>query len=97
MPLMEIGTIVLVLLVIVILGNLWFHFVEAILGRIGGLSPGKRSRRRGIPFHQSRRTGRIADIHKSPINKTPPDLHQYNGQVRGCLCSVRIPEYDLPS
>ena len=34
MPLMEIGTIVLVLLVIVILGNLWFHFVEAILERI---------------------------------------------------------------
>lgn len=34
MPLMEIGAIVLVLLVIVILGNLWFHFVEAILERI---------------------------------------------------------------
>ena len=34
MPLMEIGTVVLVLLVIVILGNLWFHFVEAILERI---------------------------------------------------------------
>ena len=97
MPLMEIGAVVLVLLVIVILGNLWFHFVEAILERIRRLFHRKRSRRRGIPFHQSRRTGRIADIHKSPINKTPPDLHQFNGQVRGCLCSVRIPEYEPPS
>lgn len=34
MPLKEIGAIVLVLLVIVIVGNLWFHFVESILERI---------------------------------------------------------------
>lgn len=34
MPLMEIGAIILVLLIIVIVGNLWFHFVEAILERI---------------------------------------------------------------
>lgn len=34
MPLLEIGAIVLALLVIAILGNLWFHFVEAILDRI---------------------------------------------------------------
>ena len=34
MPLKEIGAIALVLLVIVIVGNLWFHFVESILERI---------------------------------------------------------------
>lgn len=34
MPLKDIGVIVLVLLAVVIVGNLWFHFVESILERI---------------------------------------------------------------
>ena len=42
MPLKEIGAIVLVLLVIVIVGNLWFHFVEGVLERIKGLFRGRR-------------------------------------------------------
>lgn len=37
MPLKEIGVIVLGLLAVVIVGNLWFHFVESILERIKGL------------------------------------------------------------
>ena len=37
MPLMQIGAVLLVLLVIVIAGNLWFHFVESVLERIKGL------------------------------------------------------------
>lgn len=34
MPLGEIGAILLFLLVVFIFGNLWFHFIEAILRRI---------------------------------------------------------------
>ncbi len=34
MPFGEIGAILLFLLVVVILGNLWFHFIETILRRI---------------------------------------------------------------
>ena len=34
MPLGEIGAFLLVLVAVFILGNLWFHLVEAILGRI---------------------------------------------------------------
>ena len=34
MPWKEIGGILLLLVVLVIVGNLWFHFVESLLGRI---------------------------------------------------------------
>ena len=34
MPFVEIGAILLFLLVVVILGNLWFHFIETILRQI---------------------------------------------------------------
>ena len=34
MPLEEIGAILLFLVVVFILGNLWFHFIEAIVKRI---------------------------------------------------------------
>ena len=34
MPFGEIGAILLFLLVVFIFGNLWFHFIEAILRRI---------------------------------------------------------------
>lgn len=34
MPLGEIGAYLLLLVVVFILGNLWFHFIEAILQRI---------------------------------------------------------------
>ncbi len=34
MPLGEIGAFLLVLVVILIFGNLWFHLIEAILSRI---------------------------------------------------------------
>ena len=37
MPLREIGAVLLVLVVILVLGNLWFHLVEGVLGRIKGL------------------------------------------------------------
>ena len=37
MPLEEIGAILLFLVVVFILGNLWFHFIEAILKRIKSL------------------------------------------------------------
>lgn len=37
MPLKEIGVILLVLMAVVILGNVWFHLVEWVLGRIRGL------------------------------------------------------------
>ena len=37
MPLMQIGAVLLVLLVIGIVGNLWFHFVESVVERIKGL------------------------------------------------------------
>ena len=34
MPLKEWGAILLLLVIVLIVGNLWFHFVEAILSRI---------------------------------------------------------------
>lgn len=34
MPWKEIGGILLLLVVLVIVGNLWFHLVESLLGRI---------------------------------------------------------------
>ena len=34
MPLGEIGAFLLVLVAVFVFGNLWFHFVEAILNRI---------------------------------------------------------------
>ncbi len=34
MPFKEIGAILLLLLAVVILGNLWFHFIETILSRL---------------------------------------------------------------
>ena len=37
MPVKEIGIILLVLVITVIAGNLWFHFVESILDRIKAL------------------------------------------------------------
>lgn len=37
MPLKEIGALLLALVVIWMLGHLWFHLVERLLGRIKGL------------------------------------------------------------
>ena len=37
MPFGEIGAVLLFLVVVFIFGNLWFHFVEAILSRIKSL------------------------------------------------------------
>ena len=37
MPLKQVGAILLILLLVVVCGNLWFHFVEAILGWIKNL------------------------------------------------------------
>ena len=34
MPVAEIGTFLLVLVAVFLFGNLWFHFVEAVWGRI---------------------------------------------------------------
>ena len=34
MPLGEVGAFLLFLVVIFVFGNLWFHFVESVLGRI---------------------------------------------------------------
>ena len=44
MPFGEIGAVLLVLIAVFAFGNLWFHLVEALLGRIKGLFP-----RRGDP------------------------------------------------
>lgn len=32
MPLQDLGAILLLLVVILVIGNLWFHFVEGVLG-----------------------------------------------------------------
>ena len=37
MPLRELGALLLLLVVVFVLGNLWFHMVEGALGRIKGL------------------------------------------------------------
>ena len=37
MPLAEIGALLLLLVAVFLFGNLWFHLVEAMLGRIKGL------------------------------------------------------------
>lgn len=37
MPLRELGAFLLLLVVVFIIGNLWFHMVESVLGRIKGL------------------------------------------------------------
>lgn len=37
MPLEEIGVILLVLVVVFVLGQLWFHLVESVLNRIKGI------------------------------------------------------------
>ena len=37
MPLGEIGAILLVLIVVFILGQIWFHFIESILDKIKSL------------------------------------------------------------
>ncbi|MGI5963894.1 MAG: hypothetical protein ACOX7N_09330 [Lawsonibacter sp.] len=42
MPLKEIGAIFLLLMVIFVFGQLWFHFVESILGWIQSLLPGQK-------------------------------------------------------
>ena len=34
MPLKQVGAILLILLLVVVCGNLWFHFVESILNRL---------------------------------------------------------------
>lgn len=34
MPLQELGAILLVLVAVLVVGNLWFHFVESLLNRV---------------------------------------------------------------
>ena len=42
MPLKELGALLLLLVVVFALGNLWFHMVEGVLGRIKGLFLGRK-------------------------------------------------------
>ena len=59
MPIGEIGAFLLFLVIVFIVGNLWFHFVEAILRQIKKLFTRHKNLRHGI---RSPRTRRIENV-----------------------------------
>lgn len=59
MPFGEIGAFLLILVGVFIVGNLWFHFTEAILRRIKRLFTRHKSLRHGIRSPQTRRTENV--------------------------------------
>ena len=70
MSLGAIGAFLVVLLVVFVVGNLWFHFVEGVLERIKGLF---RGRREPPAWLRSRRT----------TNKEEPRRRWYSPRRRG--------------
>ena len=60
MPWKEIGGILLLLVVLVIVGNLWFHLVESLLGRIRRLFTRRREPPAWHPLPQEQEEERDA-------------------------------------
>lgn len=56
MPLEEIGAILLFLVVVFLLGNLWFHFIETILKWLKRDLHAAKNLPHGIRSHRTRRT-----------------------------------------
>ena len=50
MPWRELGALLLVMVLLVAAGNLWFHLVEGVLARLKGLLPGRRPPERWHPL-----------------------------------------------
>lgn len=65
-----------VYIVVFVLGNLWFHFVESLLERIKHLLTSRRDRLPGIPFRRMRRNPATSDL-KGMRAGRPPAEEQY--------------------